>query len=339
MQNWPKRKLKGTVQVREVEFPSLKGNPLCDPYRRDVVVYLPPGFEKKKKRLPCIVALSAFLGTSLGALNFDPTALNLVEQADTIIEQGAPSFVFVCVDGFTRFGGSQYLDSKGTGNYEKMIVHDLLLWLEGEFRIQTPIGILGRSSGGYGALRLGMRYPELFSAIACHSADMHFEFCYKLEFPHAAPIFSNYGTVKKFLQALFKKEKISSQEFSALNVAAMAACYSPNLKDPFNPHLPFDLETLETKEEVWKKWLENDPIFLIETYWKNLKKLKLVFLDCGNRDEYFLNFGARFFSKKLKKLGIRHIYEEFPDGHRGTSYRYKISLPQVAQCLHEKRRT
>jgi hypothetical protein len=72
---------------------------------------------------------------------------------------------------------------------------------------------------------------------------------------------------------------------------------------------------------------------LADRYADNLKQLRLLFIDCGSRDEFNLHFGARTLVKKLKVLGVPHDYEEFDDGHMSVSYRYDVSLPKIATAL------
>src|SRR5437762_9679992 len=99
----PHRKLRGKVEIREIEFPSLKRNPLGDPSTRPVVVYLPPGYYGRLRRYPLVIALTGFTGTSLGVLNADPFLPNLAEQADLLISQGVPPFIVAVPDAFTRY--------------------------------------------------------------------------------------------------------------------------------------------------------------------------------------------------------------------------------------------
>ncbi len=114
----------------------------------------------------------------------------------------------------------------------------------------------------------------------------------------------------------------------------MAAAYSPNpIARPLPIDFPFDLETCELKPDVWARWLEFDPVQLADRYADNLKRLRLLFIDCGTRDEFNLHFGARTFVRKLKALGVPHEYEEFDDGHMNVSYRYEVSLPKIVEAL------
>jgi enterochelin esterase-like enzyme len=337
VRNWPYLKLKGKVDIVDVEFPSLKGNPLQDPWIRSTVIYSPcsNSLDAAGRDIPVIIHLPAFFGTSHQVLNRDPFSKNLFEQADTVILKQSLPFILIVPDGFTSYGGSQYLNSSATGNYEDMIARDLVDWIQKEIKIPPPYGLIGRSSGGYGALTLGMKHPELFSAIACHSGDLYFEWCYKRDFPEAIQVLKQYSSIRAFLSDFWKKEKPHPQDFTTLNVIAMSACYSPNSRSPLKFDLPFDLETSELVEEIWRKWLNCDPVVQVNQYAENLKKLKLLFLDCGNKDEYFLHLGARIFAKYLKKIKVPRHYEEYPDGHRGTGWRFSVSLPLLARSLQK----
>ena len=125
---------------------------------------------------------------------------------------------------------------------------------------------------------------------------------------------------------------LRSKAYTAINVfgltIGMAACYSPN-GSGFD--LPFDLETGEMREDVWKRWLEHDPVRLVPSYEENLRSLKLLYLDAGTRDEFNLDIGARILSTKLKELDIPLIHEEFDDGHFNISYRFDRSLELISQ--------
>jgi hypothetical protein len=114
----------------------------------------------------------------------------------------------------------------------------------------------------------------------------------------------------------------------------MAAHYSP---DPGSKELglqlPFNTETGEILDDVWKIWLTWDPIRMVDKYSTNLKKLKLIYLDCGIKDEYNLHLGARILHSKLEIMNIKHFYEEFDDGHMNINYRNDISLPKIYTAL------
>jgi S-formylglutathione hydrolase FrmB len=142
----------------------------------------------------------------------------------------------------------------------------------------------------------------------------------------------NFRTIKgdpnKFMHDFWATEKQNKDDHAALNTIGMAACYSPNGTD-FD--LPFDLETGELREEVWKRWLEHDPVRLADKYAGNLRSLKLLYIDAGTRDEFNLDIGAKILSAKLTELDVPHIHEEFDDAHFNISYRYDRSLELISQ--------
>jgi enterochelin esterase family protein len=129
---------------------------------------------------------------------------------------------------------------------------------------------------------------------------------------------------------LWATEKHGKDAHAALNTIGMAACYSP---DGTEVVLPFDLATGEMKQDVWARWLANDPVRMAEYYVDALKSLDLLFLDVGNRDEFFLDIGAKVLSKKLADLGVTHVHEEFDDGHFNISYRYDRSLAMISEKI------
>jgi len=136
------------------------------------------------------------------------------------------------------------------------------------------------------------------------------------------------------MKAFEAKRQKNGDDMLTLNIIGMAACYSPNPKTaPFGIDLPADLETGAWRDEVWARWLEQDPIRMLERRAGALRAMKLLFLDCGTRDEWSLHHGARLFARRLRELGIAHQHEEFDDGHMNVQYRYEVSLPKVAKAL------
>jgi S-formylglutathione hydrolase FrmB len=114
-----------------------------------------------------------------------------------------------------------------------------------------------------------------------------------------------------------------------LMILAMAATYDPDPDSPYGIRLPVDLNTCELDETRWSRWLEHDPLVLVERpeCQDNLRRLSGIFIDCGRNDQYTLHYGARAFVHKLERLGIPHSYEEFDDNHSNIDYRLDVSLP------------
>jgi enterochelin esterase family protein len=320
---------------------TLQDNPLRDPASRIMPVYLPPGYDGTK-RFPVIYLLAGFASTGVSFMNFSFGRPTVPEMVDTMIREGAMQEAIVAMpDCMTRYGGSQYVDSTATGPYETYLTEEIIPFVDNRFLTLADNrhrAIAGKSSGGFGALRLGMRHPGLFSAVACHSGDMGFELCYRPNFPAAARTLERHGgSIASFFGNWESLDKKPRGEFALLDAMAMAAAYSPDPSKlpPENMHLPFDIRTCDLVPEVWERWLEFDPLVMIgqEHHREALGSLGALFLDCGSQDEYNLQFGLRKFSDRLTSAGIGHCCEEFPDTHADTSYRYRRSLPLLAASI------
>ncbi len=316
----------------------LADNPLGDPATRSLPIILPPDYETSGKRYPVIYGLTGFTGSGLSLLNFAAWQPNLQQRIDRLMAEGKLSpAIYVLPDCFTRYGGSQYRNSTAIGRYEDYVIDEIVPHIDRMYRTSAGPegrGVFGKSSGGYGAIMLGLQHPDVFGAVACHSGDMAFDLAYRLDFPKFLNAIWQAGGLEKWWIEFERKAKKEGRDFDAINILAMAAVYSPNpTAQPLPIDFPFDLETCELKPEVWARWLECDPVQLVDRYADNLKQLRLLFIDCGTRDEFNLHFGARLFVKKLKALGVPHEYEEFDDGHMNVSYRYEVSLPKIVGAL------
>ena len=264
-------------------------------------------------------------------------------------------------DCFTALGGNQYINSSAIGRYADYLTKELIPFVDREFRTfadRDHRGCFGKSSGGYGAMVHGMKYSRYWGAIANHSGDAYFDFVYRCDWPNSLNEFAKHrlrqrkegrinvvreqealeegfddGRVRRFLNAIWKKEKLSNAEVHSLMNLAMAATYDPDPEAPNGFRLPFNLETGEIIPARWRRWLKHDPVNLVTRYAKNLKTLRGIFIDCGWRDQYQIHFGARILSKRLTQAGVEHRYEEFAGTHSGIDYRMNRSIPFLYRAL------
>jgi enterochelin esterase family protein len=236
----------------------------------------------------------------------------------------------------TRYGGSQYLDSTATGRYDTHLIRELVPFVDRTFRTRPARdhrGIMGKSSGGYGALVHGMRHADVFGAVACHSGDMYFEYCYRGDVPKFCARIQNAGGLEKWFAEFEAAKQKKSEDMVALNILGMAASYSPNPAAPMGIDLPCDLDTGAFRDDVWQRWVANDPLVLLDRHADALRSLRLLYFDCGIRDEWNLHLGLRLMARRLRGLDIAHDVEEFDDGHMNVQYRYDVSLPRMARAL------
>lgn len=326
------------IVIETVHSPALEGNPLGDAATRRVPVYLPPGYDPRGARYPVVFLLAGFTGRGTMMLNDSLWDENIQERMDRLIQEGrARPMILVMPDGSTRYGGSQYLNSAATGRYEDHLL-ELVAYIDQRYPTipdRNFRGVAGKSSGGYGAMRLGMRHPEVFGLVADHSGDKYFELCYKPDFPKFLSYFARVGEqgLREMLAAPGRVRPKSGDFFAALNVCAMASCYSPNPAAPLGFDLPLDPVTGELRPEVWARWEACDPVNLVEQYAEALGSLRLLFFDCGTRDEYHLHYGARIFARRLEQRGLPFVHEEFDDGHRNLNYRYDVSLAKFSEAM------
>jgi len=332
-----------SLKIEMIDFQSLKGNPLGDPAERRVPVILPDGYAQSgnEARYPVVYLLSGFTGRGTMMLNDSLWEETIVERVDRLTASGQTvPMLLVLPDGSTRYGGSQYLNSAATGNYEDHLL-ELVEHIDSRFRTipeRSARAVAGKSSGGFGATTLGMHHPEVFGLVADHSGDKYFELCYKPDFSGFLRFYAR-GGEEALLEMLTDPGAVrpkSGDFFPALNTCAMASCYSPNPAAPLGFDLPFDPHTGELRASVWAEWEAHDPVNLVEAYADNLRSLDLLFFDCGTRDEYNLQYGARIFAQRLEDHGIDFIHEEFDDGHRNLNYRYDRSLALFSEFFSKK---
>lgn len=328
---------RGQVLVLQHSSTVLRGNALGDPANRDLYCYLPPGYDESQERYPVIYWLSGFTGNGRMMFNFDAWVETIDRRLDRLIASGAmPKAICALPDCMTRLGGSQYVDSSATGNYETYIIEELVPFVDARLRCKSGRdhrGVTGKSSGGYGAMRLAMRHPDVFGALGSHAGDAYFAYCYLPDFPKFVMGVQKAGGVEQFLREFEALPKKTHQAMEVLNILAMAACYSPNPAAQLGIDIPVKLPGGEIRGDVWKRWEANDPVHMAREYADALRSLKKIYLDAGTRDEWHLHIGARIFASRLDELGIAHIYEEFDDSHMGISYRYDRSFCELANAL------
>jgi hypothetical protein len=243
----------------------------------------------------------------------------------------------VLPDCFTALGGNQYIDSAGTGSYMRYLVEEVLPFVETRFPVRPGRehrAVFGKSSGGYGAIVHGMLRPDVWGAIACHSGDMYWEYCYLPPLPRLLKKLLEFdGDVARFLEKAWSKEKLSHDESDVLMTIGMAAHYDGDPEAPLGFHLPIRWPDGAIVEERWQRWLRWDPVRLVESHGDALGRLRAVYIDCGRKDQYHLLWGARMVHASLERQGIEHRYEEFDDDHSDVDYRMDVSLPFLYRAL------
>ncbi|MBP6219045.1 MAG: hypothetical protein KA436_10710 [Oligoflexales bacterium] len=328
---------KGTVHRLVIESQLLKNNWLKDPNVRELIVYTPPDYDSTKP-YPVFMDLAGYTGSGQSHANWKPFGLSLPERLDTLISSGKMGpVVAVLPDCFTSLGGNQYINSTATGPYMDYLIDEVIPFIEQRFSViknKNGRAVFGKSSGGYGSMIHGLRRPDVWGAIACHSGDAYFEYVYLQDMPALLNVLLRHSSsVKKFLEHVYSKEKLKSDEAHALMSIGMAAHYDPDPTSELGFHLPIDLHTGEINWDRWQIWLQHDPVRLLEKTLEAARSLRGLFIDCGTRDQYKLLWGARMLNRRLLQNGIKHEYQEFDDDHSDIDYRMNESLPYLYRSL------
>jgi S-formylglutathione hydrolase FrmB len=264
---------------------------------------------------------------------------NFPELADDLFAAGdAPPCILVWVDCWTSLGGSQFLDSRGTGMYHTYLCDEVVPWVDERYRTIPAAesrGIAGKSSGGYGAMVTPMLRPDLFGGLATHAGDALFETCYLPEFRESArALREEYGgSYERFWEDFRSRPALTkASDHVLLNSWCMAACYSTD--DDGTVRLPFDTDTGELLPEVWERWLAKDPVRMVSRHADAVRSLRAVYIDAGTKDEWYLDLGAEAFRRALAEVGATDVhFELFDAGHMGIEYRYPLSLRYLAERL------
>lgn len=328
MEPWA-RELRGRFDEHVVESDALRGNPLGDPWQRPLWVYEPPG-AADDDALPALYLIQGMTGQIDMWRNrsaFRPSVVELIDRLFS--EEGCPAARVVAVDAWTSYGGSQFVDSAGVGRYHTYLCEDVVSFVDARYATSAR-AITGKSSGGYGAMVTPMLRPDLFAGLATHAGDALFELCYLPEFRDTVRALrdSYDGSFERFRQDFRSRPAFTKRDDAAiLNTWAMAECYAPG-------ELPFDVATGELRREVWEKWLAWDPVRMAPKHADALRGLRAIYIDCGKRDQYFLDLGAEAFRRALAAIGVTDVFFELFDGtHSAIEYRYPLALRYLAERL------
>lgn len=334
-----------SITIVEHNSEVLRDNPLGDPYTRRLPVYLPPGYEEHaERRYPVVWVLAPFTSWGERFFNLQAWDENIVQRMDRLVMSGqAAPAILAFPDAFTTYGGSQYVNSPAVGHYEDYVIDEMVPFVDANFRTlpeRDHRAVLGYSSGGFGALRLAMEHPTVFGAAASHSGDMLFEACYWPNIPGAVRAFAKLGGPAAVIGELRGDTEPRDRDydwFSAINLIAMSACYSPNPDAALGFDLPFDTFTGLVDRDVWARWAERDPVRMAPQRLDALRSMHALFFDCGLHDEFHLFLGARRLHQILVEHGVDHVYDEFSGGHRNINWRYDVSLPLITGAIAQRK--
>ncbi|HEY4464252.1 MAG TPA: alpha/beta hydrolase-fold protein [Streptosporangiaceae bacterium] len=333
--------LAGRIDEHVITSELLRDNPLGDPNERPLLVYVPPGYDDDaSRRYPSVYVIQGYTGHVTMWANRSPYRQPFPETADAVFARGeAPPAIVVYVDAWTAYGGSQFVDSPGTGRYHSYLCNEVVPWVDQHYRTQDGAAhraIMGKSSGGFGAMITPMLRPDLFGALASHAGDSLYEYCYIPEFAKSARHLRDYdGDIWRWWDDFRSRVSFTKPEdHELIMLLGVSACFSA--RDDGSVDLPIDGETGSIRPDVWQRWLDWDPVRMAPKYADALRSLQAAWIDAGTRDEWFLDLGAQAFRAALRDVGVpdeRIHFELFEAGHMGIDYRYPLSLAWLCQRI------
>lgn len=327
-----------TVEHIKIHGASLEGNLEGDAVDRDVIVFLPNSYAKSKsRRYPVVYALH---GYSIGAEQWTHE-IHVPQTIEGAFALGVKEMIVVLPDSKTIHNGSMYSSSATTGNFEKFIAHDVVSYIDAHYRTipnRSSRGLVGHSMGGYGASRIGMKYPDVFGSLyimspCCMSARMAGDARPGVRpsatpnvgaaapgtatatagaAPQAPPVASGPSGLEQAVSAAKTPEDIAKLPFAFQTQLASAAAWSP---DPKNPPLYADLPTKDgvPQQDILAKWAANAPLAFVDQYIDNLRQYHGIAMDVGDQDG--LRFDAGKLHDILDSYGIANSFEIYHGTH------------------------
>lgn len=295
----------GTVVRIKVHGESLEGNLEGDSSDRDVSIYLPPSYKTQShRRYPVLYLLHGYMDNDhnwFGAKHIFVDAPAAIDKS--LADDGAREMIVVMPNAYTVYMGSMYSDSVTTGDWERFITHDLVAYIDSHYRTiadRASRGLAGHSMGGYGTIRLGMKYPEIYSSI------------YALSPCCLAPSAGSQNLAMAKADAIKSAADLQKADFGTRAMIASAAAWSP---DPAKPPLYLDLPSIDgqLQPEIVAEWDANAPLAMLPQYVYNLERLRSIALDVGTKDTLLRS--VEELDHQLTAFGVKHSFETYEGTH------------------------
>lgn len=305
----------GELVYDVVHSPGLEGNLLGDSADRSVIVYLPPSYgTSPERRYPVVYLLHAYSVHNTSWVEGTYQGFNIKAAMDTLVAEGKVSeMVVVMPDAYNAYGGSFYTNSSVTGNWEDFITQDLVHYIDRTYRTLSQAasrGVVGHSMGGYGAIMLGMKHPEIYSAMYGMSASLGMA---------EIDLQKQRSVVWSVTLDLENMDQLSEAGVGPRTLVAIAAAFSPNPdRPPFYVDFPVQWsdEELTVVDSVAAKWAAHSPLQMFDQYISNLLKMRGIGLDVGTEDQFtVIPITTRAFDQALTDAGISHVFEEYDGDH------------------------
>src|SRR6185437_11645150 len=330
----------GRLVEIKVPAPSLKGNLLGDPTEQSAAVYLPPSYDASPaRRYPTLYLLHGFLGNNRAWTKGGYQGMSLQPLMDEMIKAGKiREMIVVAPNGWNAYRGAFYTNSSVNGNWEDYIFRDLVQNIDANYRTipkSESRGIAGHSMGGYGAVTLAMKHPDVFSAVYALSPC-----CLGMEGDFTSennPAWLK--TIRLTSRDQLKPQPESLEDFYQIGFIAISSAFSPNPEHaPFYVDFPYRERDgrLEKNESVYARWRAKMPLYMIDENKENLLKLRGIVIDYGQKEQFsHIRISSQLFSKALAEKNIPHVFEMCEGGDHSSKIRQRLET-RVLQFFSEK---
>jgi len=300
------------AQAPPAEVRLVEGNLEGDSPDREVSVFLPPSYASSPDRRYAVL----YLLHGFGDVDSDwfqsnrKFYINLPAAVQRAYANGVSELIIVMPNAMTKYRGSMFSSSPVTGDWEAFIARDLVNYTDTHYRtLARPQsrGLAGHSMGGYGTIRIGMKYPHVFSALYALSPC-----CMQ---PDLNPQTSVLAKAFDIAAEVKSESELARLDFLPLVVLASAAAWSP---DPQRPPILVDLPVVSGKivPDVVATWAANALIAMVPQYVSSLKVYDGIAIDAGDLDtQTSIVQSVRAIDRLLTKYGIAHIAEIYGGDH------------------------
>ena len=335
----------GQLEHITVPGPSLENNLLGFETTREVALYLPPGYDSSPdRRYPVVYVLHGI--TDPITVWTEPWSPEEVDfgTMQNLMDRGIAAgllqeMILVMPDARTPFFGCHYTNSSVKGNWKDFITEDLIGYIDTHYRtLPQPDGrgIMGHSMGGHGAIRIGLRHPDLFSAVyGMNPSMMGWGGDVSADNPAFEILLSNPDPSPYF-----------ESNFYVPAIIGVSQAFSPNPENPpFYADYPFkkENESIVPNPEAFARWEASFPTSLIDGYLAGADKLHGLRFDSAFTDEFsHIPPTTRAFSEALTEKGVPHVFEMYNGDHRNRLWGrqgrlYMEVLPYFSRLLEAER--
>ena len=297
-----------------IHSPGLEHNLLGDPADQPVGIYLPDAYTREPQRhfpvLYYLVGYSGRVSTHAAAESFR----GFMDQC--IAEGSVRPMIVVVSSGDNKYRGSFYVNSSTMGNWDDFIVRDVVGYVDAHYRTIASAehrGIAGHSMGGFGALTLGFRHPDVFSviyALSPYGTDLVGDLGWATN-----PVWDDVRTMKSPDDV---PEALRNNHFRASLYAAITAALAPDPSQKTLGDLPFIVVDGQVKTDpvAYSRIAENMPANMVIPLLPKIAQLRGIFMEYGAQENFAsIPIGAQEVSQRLSQAGISNTLEVFQGDH------------------------